>query len=609
MTTENCYLVCHNANDPVPADAHLAGWLDELGYNVILRTHTQAPPTDDGSLVVLSSSADSWRTEGYWTWSGPVLATETQGGDDLRIANSNALFYNGTQIDIVDDTHPVAVELSLSEGNYTIFSSTHEIDVSQGLGAGADVLAENPASDSACIYTYDEGATLTDGSAANGRRGFFGTTRDWSVPSYHANYQPLFNAVIRYLDPTPEEEPPPDPPPGSGGLPSDPVLTRPDPITPGTIVPIYYDERKTMLESRSVQIYLGKCEVLDENDNVLNDIVTKVTNLTITHDTEQAVHRSCELVTDAVLDWSRHRIRPYIYIAGGGYADLVPQGIFLLTAPKPDASMTPIRYTVTGFDKLYLVNQVMRQHISFPSGEPVLNAVFQILAQHGFTTVNFDPDRANSVLPEPRVWFVQDGLNALDVANELLDSVTYNHVHMSLENGLPKASTRVSALYRPIMWEYNTASTKGIVLTGSTDLEDDFTAIPNYYVFYRTDIEFETPPAENDGIFIYRNENFGPSSINARGGTYIPHVEGLEAVSQGDLEAQGRRIAEEMIRGERQVTFTSRLNPYHSHLDVMEFTHLPLAIHGPHEHVSYEHNVGEMTTTHTVRAVYDAGLS
>jgi hypothetical protein len=125
-------------------------------------------------------------------------------------ASVAADWQQGAEVDIVNDTHPIAVAAGLSIGTMEFFSEpgSFTTDVTSSLAPGAELIAQYINDDNdvfALVFAIDEGAELANGTASPNRVVGFGlsgwhlSTEETMTPEAWA----IYDAAIAWLDPPP----------------------------------------------------------------------------------------------------------------------------------------------------------------------------------------------------------------------------------------------------------------------------------------------------------------------------------------------------------------------------------------------------------------------
>jgi len=183
-----------------------------LGYDV-----TVVPSSDIGSaftiadadavdLLLVSESIGSSSADPLVGTTAPVMHNEAYGwGNWFFSTEANTAWSSGDTVNIVNTAHPIAAMAGVQMGPMTFFSSpaSWTRDSVGALAPGADLIAQinDAGTDCAIIFAIEEGAQLTNGSAALRRSVGFSIPGD---NSYDASVMTdeawaLFDAAIAWL--------------------------------------------------------------------------------------------------------------------------------------------------------------------------------------------------------------------------------------------------------------------------------------------------------------------------------------------------------------------------------------------------------------------------
>lgn len=368
-------------------------------------------------------------------------------------------------------------------------------------------------------------------------------------------------------------------------------------------IPRTREARAEMLEASVVSYSLSRVEVLSQNDEIEHDNISgNVRACTIEHGGFRNIHRIITIELDKELDWGRQRIKPYLTVEGAGWVDTLPLGVFCLTAPVRTGGLRPPQWSVNGFDKMYLIDQPLALPVSYPTGSPILANVRELLSLRGIQVDRISNDRASDVLSQVHSWGVEQNFTYLQVINDLLAMVGYRGLRLD-PDGFPESGPHPSARSRNITWRYDAGSPTTTVYLSGREHVDDYTDRPNRWVFWANNIDADQPPIEGDGLYIVDNHTEGSSSQQARGGLVITRAEGIEAITQADLEANGQRLVDEDMMSSATVRLTTSINPYHDHQDILEVIDRDLGIAGTFEETVWSMDIFARTMTHELRAI------
>ena len=174
ITGLNILYVVDDAGLHNPSDFALISVLEGAGHTVDTDTVVDTDPVPgtvgDYDLILIpeSVSGSSAPAGTYRTTAVPVLLIEPYCSDEMDIASGQG-DVAGTAIDVVDPTHPIAVEAGLAYGSNTILSTSQNLNGATTLGPGVDVIAENP-NGVAMVFAYETGAEMLNSLAAPARR-------------------------------------------------------------------------------------------------------------------------------------------------------------------------------------------------------------------------------------------------------------------------------------------------------------------------------------------------------------------------------------------------------------------------------------------------------
>jgi len=157
--------------------------LETLGYNVRVvdgQSEISAGDftIDDANaldLLVISESISSSRSDPLIGTTTPTMHQEAYGWDNHNFAGAAVAtnWYEGTDVDIVNDSHPIIMDANLSMGPMKFFdpSNSWTAELASNLAPGAEVLAQiNVGGDDlAIVFAIEKGAELANGDPAASR--------------------------------------------------------------------------------------------------------------------------------------------------------------------------------------------------------------------------------------------------------------------------------------------------------------------------------------------------------------------------------------------------------------------------------------------------------
>jgi hypothetical protein len=190
-----------------------------MGYSVQIVESTEVGTTftaDDCNaldLLLVSESIGSSSADPLIPTTTPVLHNEAYGWDnwfimgvrtDIRWSNTF------TELDIVNDTHPIAVDAGLSVGPMAFFSDPGNVvttELVSMMAPGAELIAQMTidTNDYAVVLAVEKGAELANGEAASRRTVGFSLPGQAQVAADGLTDEgwAIFDACINWLNPPP----------------------------------------------------------------------------------------------------------------------------------------------------------------------------------------------------------------------------------------------------------------------------------------------------------------------------------------------------------------------------------------------------------------------
>ena len=339
-------------------------------------------------------------------------------------------------------------------------------------------------------------------------------------------------------------------------------------------------DRLALIEGDAVWIDAG-CELLDADDNLILDISDDliVSGCSVERNMENTINGTCSLAMSRELVWGSQRVRPYVLLSADGatwYRWLL--GVFVLTTPERRSDVSPVTYTVSGFDKLDILNTPLGRSVSVSTSDAVLTVVTDLINTAGELRVGLDMVAA-ATTGLARVFSVVEDWTTLTVINDLLDSIGYFPLWVD-RGGVYRSMPYQSPAERATAWTYSTSSATTTV-TADRTMTADFYAAANQIIGINDDPgQSETVPVEGAGIYTASNLDDGPTSINQRGGRVIRRIVSGSYANQAALVAA---VTQE-LDAEKRVTDLLEMsvspNPVHGHLDVVSYTDPELGVDG-----------------------------
>lgn len=211
----NTLLVVNTPSTPHADDVAIKTRLESLGHIVTYRDQlSDASVAGDYDLIIISESVSSGNvTNKYKDTTTPVLAHEYAVWDDMALITiggvATTTLQDQTDVVITDDGHPI--NDGIATGQQAIYSSVQSVaasvngDTTRAVGSGAVRSAHILTSNSNWfLFTYDQGATLADSTAAPGKRAAFPIfTSTNGFQALNATGLALWDNTVNWLAPPP----------------------------------------------------------------------------------------------------------------------------------------------------------------------------------------------------------------------------------------------------------------------------------------------------------------------------------------------------------------------------------------------------------------------
>jgi hypothetical protein len=305
------------------------------------------------------------------------------------------------------------------------------------------------------------------------------------------------------------------------------------------------------------------------------DISADVAGGTVRRDNLANVHGTVDLTITRALAWGAARVRPYQLMssATAGVSGVrFNLGVFLVTTPSTPLAETPITYSITGFDQIYLLQAPINDSYFIASGSNVLTAVKAALTSAGIVApVLLDSSASAAVLASDLVFPLTSSESPtwIVVVNKLLASITYWGIWVD-QDGAFRSGPYLVPASRPSEWTLTVGSlTTGIVSSDRTVVNDLWSA-PNRWVFIRNGLP--SAPTAGAGSYTVDNVSVGLSSQTSVGRVVPAPAVFLDAVDQANLQAQGDAIVAAAKRTTEVITCKLSPFPIAGHFDILTYS-------------------------------------
>lgn len=289
-----------------------------------------------------------------------------------------------------------------------------------------------------------------------------------------------------------------------------------------------------VLTGPQVQIDVG-LELLDGNDQLVEDITAdfQPSGSSIARDCTADVQGTCTLMLSRALNWGSDRVRPYMLLTapddtGTTITVRWNLGVYVMTTPQRVIGQSVELYQVTGYDKNYLLQNIVGDSRTYSAGDGVLTDVKAIIAEASpGGAVLLDGSASASTLPADKTFpfssSEQDSY--LAIANALLASISYRPLWVDQDGSFRSEPALDPATQTPD-WAFTADDPLQSLIGVARTLTNDLWGAPNEWIFTNTTMpnvsdgaggNVPGTPTEGDGIYKYDNLSDGPSSQSSLG--------------------------------------------------------------------------------------------
>lgn len=348
-------------------------------------------------------------------------------------------------------------------------------------------------------------------------------------------------------------------------------------------------------------------ELLDVKNRFLRNL-TNVTSGSVKQFMLNEIKRTAafSLVEDGqTIDYLNHRIKPVmrLFIPAGkvlareyafyshihsaefrrveesqntGWVDF-PLGVFLLSSPTRRDEVASVHRNIEAYDQtLILRDDKFLDRYTLLEGAPFYGSIIDILTSANIATYNIE--QTDKLLP--RTIEFEPGTPKLEAINSLLGMLNYTPIFVD-EEGYFTARLYVSPAERAADYIY--FDDKDSVIFGGVEEELDTLNVPNVFYVVRSNEE-EAPLTS---IYINDKEDSPTSTVN-RNRQIVDRRELDDIADQQALDSYTQRIAFEASQVYGRINFETRLMPFHSYANVLQFRYEGLNINDKYLELSWE---------------------
>jgi hypothetical protein len=259
-------------------------------------------------------------------------------------------------------------------------------------------------------------------------------------------------------------------------------------------------------------------------------------------------------------------------------------GVFALTTPERRVGETPETVSVSGFDRLYLLNREVGADYTVAAGTTYRQALLDVFASAGLTGALIEGAAADDTLPATRLWSLVGDNQAdpdqtstpvtwLRVVNDLLRAINFRAVWAD-ENGVFRCQSYKDPASRPAEFTFDADDLVSGIVGEDRGVLVDVWKTPNRWVFRQTNRPEGAPaPTEGDGVYTVDLSDTTDGDWLGRRLVWTSVID-YEAASQAKLVDLGDR----RVQTDRAVTTQYEVTVGHfpaaSHADIYRYRDL-----------------------------------
>jgi hypothetical protein len=362
------------------------------------------------------------------------------------------------------------------------------------------------------------------------------------------------------------------------------------------------DELNALAETGNVEysMQLFRCDDAGNEGEDLTPYVAKGSAV-VSRDCPQEVAGKLNVTLAKPLQWGADQVKPLLLarsperpLPGDAFVGF-PLGQFVVTSPGRDNLDATGLYSVTGYDRCYLLQSKPARSFSFAAGSTYADAVLEVMRAAGVigpaaaldTQVIFPGEWAEKVIPVgPGASFpMGGGQSHIQIVNSLLKSSGCREIYTDPQTACFTIELIPVPAEETLAWRWQgtervdpTPGWEGwplrkIILYAQQAYTGDVYNATNRWVFIQSGLTFQ--PVEGAGQYTVDNLGDPPAGQQVVG-RVIADVQSLDASGQADLVKQGDAI----VAAEKAKTETVRLEttpwPAAGHFDVFQYHHADL---------------------------------
>lgn len=318
-------------------------------------------------------------------------------------------------------------------------------------------------------------------------------------------------------------------------------------------------------------------DLLDDTDTFVDDISGYLSEdgSSVSRDCNALLHGSCQLNLSTELRWGHDRVRPYVQCGSpelGLSGVRFNLGVYIATSPSGVLGENPAKFSVTGYDKLFLLAQPIGDSVIAGQGADVLLTITQFIqaAVGEAAKIALDQAMAGALLASDIVWPIAASNPAtyLDVVNDLLDAINYIPLYVD-QDGFYTSRPYLDPQIATPEWIFSVQDKFRNIIADPRQVTRDTWGVPNWWRFVQNGLS--VAPVEGAGQYTYIDTDDSPLTSFAARGYYVRKFGFLDAVDQGTLVG----LSQQQINSDRIVpeswSLPSGPLPQSGHFDIVEY--------------------------------------
>lgn len=316
-------------------------------------------------------------------------------------------------------------------------------------------------------------------------------------------------------------------------------------------------------------------KLLDKQEN-LKDYLLNVESCNVTYKSLASIKSKIDirLRHDPQIDYITDRIQPIIELWMGDKYIEFPQGIYLLNSPSRSDENKVIYRTITGYDKLQILEDDKVDRHFIAAGTKYIDAVKALISSTGETKIDIQVSLNTTATDKEYL-----NMSKLEIINELLKELNYNSLRVD-ERGYYTSTYYVLPQDKPTEFEYLTDA-NSVIYNGMTE-ELDLWDVANVVICTVSNPEQTVMSATAEN-----HNSFSPTSIENLGRRKV-RLESVDSIaSQEALQDYTNRLLANESQVYGKIEFKTSIMPIHSYLDTLKIKYDNLNVNDKFQETSW----------------------